>query len=95
MRPAETLDRVMAKPPHLVLLDLTMPVMDGFFFLHRLRRTPGGGGIPVVALSARDISAADRDRLSEADSVLKKGDTSLRQVAEEVRRLGGGHEASR
>ena len=85
---AEALERVMAKLPHLILLDLTMPVMDGFSFLHRLRQLPQGSDIPVVVLSARDITAAERESLREADSVLKKGDTSLRQITEEVRRLG-------
>ena len=85
---AEALERMAEKLPHLILLDLTMPVMDGFSFLHRLRRLPRGSDIPVVVLSARDITAAERESLREADSVLKKGDTSLRQITDEVRRLG-------
>ncbi len=52
---AEALDRV-SPLPELMLLDLTMPVMDGFSFLHRLRALPGCADVPVIVLSARDIS---------------------------------------
>ena len=86
---AEALARVAESLPHLVLLDLTMPVMEGFSFLHRLRGVPGGSDIPVVVLSARDITSAERERLSEASSIIKKGEASLRDVSEEVRKLAG------
>ena len=75
--------------PHLVVLDLTMPVMDGFGFLHRLRETPGGANIPVVILSARDVTAAERERLVEAEKVLRKGDLSLGELTAEIRALHG------
>ncbi|QEE41597.1 MULTISPECIES: MHYT domain-containing protein [unclassified Methylobacterium] len=83
----EALDQVRHGVPRLVLLDLTMPVMDGFSFLDRLRGLPGCAELPVVVLSARDITAAERDRLSEADRVLRKGDASLQDIATELRKL--------
>ena len=76
----EALKSVEAAPPQLILLDLTMPVMDGFTFLHELRARPGGAEIPVVVLSARDLSKGDRERLSGADRVLRKGDVDLRDL---------------
>ena len=84
---AEALKHVLHAPPHLILLDLTMPVMDGFAFLHRLRETPGCADIPVVVLSARDITSAERKQLSEADRILKKGETSMRELAIEIRAI--------
>ncbi len=81
------LDAVRHAQPRLILLDLTMPVMDGFAFLHRLRGVPGGAEIPVVVLSARDVSLAERARLSEAERVFKKGETSIRDLAAELRTL--------
>ena len=84
---AEALERVVSAPPQLILLDLTMPLMDGFAFLHRLRAIPGCANIPVVVLSARDISAAEYEQLSDAERVLKKGETSMRDLSSELRAL--------
>ncbi len=73
----DALVKVMHGPPRAILLDLNMPVMDGFQFLHDLREKPGCADIPVIVFSARDISAADRRRLHDADRILAKT-TSLR-----------------
>ncbi len=83
----EALAQVAKTPPQLILLDLTMPMMDGFAFLHELRRRPGCENIPVVVLTARDLDAEDRRRLQGADRVLSKGETNLRQLAGELRSL--------
>ncbi len=85
---ADALERVAQAPPQLILLDLTMPMMDGFAFLHRLRAIPGCANIPVVVLSARDISAAEYRQLAEAHRVLKKDETSMKQLTNEIRALG-------
>ena len=84
---AQALECVIRSPPQLVLLDLTMPVMDGFAFLHRMRQTPGCSDILVVVLTARDVTASDRERLSDADRILSKGKTSMRELTAELRRL--------
>ena len=85
----DALEKVTHAPPHLILLDLTMPVMDGFSFLHRLRQMPGCNDIPVVVLSARDITQDERESLNGADRILKKGETSMRDLTAELRRLDG------
>jgi CheY-like chemotaxis protein len=76
----EALASVAEATPQLILLDLTMPVMDGFTFLDALRARPGGADISVVVLSARDLSGTDRARLDSADRVLRKGDVDLRDL---------------
>ena len=82
----DALVKVMHGPPRAILLDLNMPVMDGFQFLHDLREKPGCADIPVIVFSARDLSAADRRRLQDADKILTKT-TSPREVAAELRSL--------
>ena len=83
----EALERVAHAVPRLILLDLTMPVMDGFSFLHALRGRPDCADIPVVVLTACDLTKEDRSRLRGASQVLNKGDTSLRDLAGELRAL--------
>jgi two-component system chemotaxis response regulator CheY len=49
----EALERLEPEPPHLILLDLMMPVMDGWEFAQRMRqRPPAIARIPVIVLSA-------------------------------------------
>jgi CheY-like chemotaxis protein len=83
----EALDRVAVAVPRVILLDLTMPIMDGFAFLEQLRDRPGCGDIPVVVLTARDLSADDRRRLESADGVFSMGSASLTDITKELRAL--------
>ena len=48
----EALDQVAAEKPDLVLLDIMMPIMDGFEVLARLKADPATRGIPVIVISA-------------------------------------------
>jgi len=90
----EALEVVATAPPQLILLDLTMPVMDGFTFLHELRARPGCTDIPVVVLTARDLDADERRQLGGANRVLSKRKTDLRQLAGELRTLAPPHDVT-
>jgi CheY-like chemotaxis protein len=69
----------------LILLDLMMPEMDGFAFLREMRTHEQWRNIPVVVLTAKDITAADRKRLApRADRVIQKGSMSMRDLAREL-----------
>ena len=82
------LRRVRASPPGLILLDLMMPNMDGFAFLHELRDNPAWQSIPVVVLTAKDVTADERRSLAgQVDRVMPKGGTSLPLLAAELRTL--------
>ncbi len=48
----EALDKVQAEAPDLILLDIMMPVMDGFEALSRLKAMPATRDIPVIVISA-------------------------------------------
>ena len=85
----EALDRLAADgAPGLILLDLMMPVMDGFDFLQTLRQRPDGGIVPVVVLTAKDVTPEERARLDQqADRIISKGSMRLSELAEQLRSL--------
>ena len=75
--------------PSLILLDLLMPEMDGFQFLHALREDDAWREIPVIVLTSKDLSGSERERLNgEVEAVLQKGALSrealMRHVSERV-----------
>ena len=81
------LEAVAAHTPGLVLLDLMMPEMDGFEFIEHLRKRPDGVDVPVVVLTAKDLTERDRQRLrGSVENVLQKGGQS-NEVVKEVRRV--------
>jgi PAS domain S-box-containing protein len=82
------LEAMAARMPSLILLDLMMPEMDGFAFLRALRARREWRDIPVVVLTAKDVTADDRRRLAgQADRVLQKGQLGLSDLAETLRSL--------
>ena len=81
------LDKLSATRPGLVLLDLTMPVMDGFAFLEAMRARPEHAAVPVVVLTALDLTWADRRRLQGASQILHKGDITMRALADKLANL--------
>jgi CheY-like chemotaxis protein len=86
------LERIATHLPALVVLDLMMPEMDGFEFLQRLRDEPSWAQIPVVVVTAKELSASERDQLaSNTQQVLQKGAYTRDQLIDEVRRLVSGH----
>jgi CheY-like chemotaxis protein len=66
----EALERMMDHPPSLVLLDMRMPIMDGWQFCHELARR-GGPKPPIVIVTAASDPAA-RAREVDADAWLTK-----------------------
>ena len=85
---AQALERVRAQLPDLILLDLMMPEMDGFELIHTLRKNPETREIPVVVLTAMDLSNADHMMLaSNVTEVLKKGASSRDEVLKIVKDL--------
>ncbi len=58
------LDKACREDPDLVLLDVMMPVMDGFEVLKRLRENPNTQTIPVVLLTAMDATKGERAALN-------------------------------
>jgi PAS domain S-box-containing protein len=74
--------------PALILLDLMMPEMDGFQFVAELRRSEDGRAIPVVVLTAKDVTSEERLRLTGCvEVILQKGAASRENILGEIRTL--------
>ncbi|HSW30273.1 MAG TPA: response regulator [Longimicrobiales bacterium] len=71
----QALDAIRMEAPDAVLLDLLMPVMDGMTFLKKLRANPLHTGLPVIVLTAKELSRQDEKELADvASGVVHKGD---------------------
>jgi CheY-like chemotaxis protein len=74
-------------PPALILLDLMMPEMDGFEFLDTFNSHADWRHIPVVVITAKQLTAAERSLLSgQARSVIKKGASTDKEIIEAIRK---------
>jgi signal transduction histidine kinase/DNA-binding response OmpR family regulator len=74
--------------PGLILLDLMMPVMDGFDTLQHLRDDPRTATVPVVVLTAKDLTDEDRDRLGgKVQALFQKQRVPLDALVSEVRSI--------
>lgn len=62
---ADGLKRVAQRPPDLILLDMDLPVIDGWEVARRLKADATTSGIPVIALTAHAM-VGDRDRALDA-----------------------------
>jgi signal transduction histidine kinase/CheY-like chemotaxis protein len=98
---AEALRVMRQNRPDLVLLDLMMPVMNGFEVLQAMRDDPGSAGVPVIVLTAQILTSADMEHLQQGvTAVLGKevftSDEVLSQVEQALARSRGlGAEAQR
>jgi CheY-like chemotaxis protein len=84
----EGLARIGERKPSLILLDLMMPEMDGFEFSVFLKRNPDWRDIPIVVLTAKDLTAADRGRLNgHVEKILAKGAYTQDELFAELTRV--------
>jgi PAS domain S-box-containing protein len=74
--------------PGVILLDLMMPEMDGFEFIAELRRREEWRSIPVVVITAKDLTAEDHQRLNGyVAAIVQKSAYSREELLAEVRDL--------
>jgi signal transduction histidine kinase/DNA-binding response OmpR family regulator/HAMP domain-containing protein len=80
------IDRLSQETPDLIVLDLVMPDMDGFEVLERLRVSPKWGQIPVVVVTAKELSAQERTILNgSVGRVLRKTFVGCEELLPAVR----------
>jgi threonine synthase len=89
--PLDGLDLVRQRKPDLIVMDLTMPDLDGFSLLESFKNDPEVAKIPVVVISAKTLTPADRARLEgRAESLWQKGAFNTRELVQHVVQTLGG-----
>ena len=88
----EALRMIEQTQPDLLLLDIGMPVLDGFAVVRKIRENPRFASLPVVAVTAYAMQG-DREKIlnSKFDGYLSKP-VNARALAEELERLLGKRE---
>ncbi len=82
------LTAIRQQQPDLILLDLMMPEMDGFEFLNVLHEHEAWQNIPVVVVTAQDLSRADRLRLAgKIETILYKGAYTREELLQKINGL--------
>ncbi len=81
----EGLAQARQKLPDLIVTDLTMPGIDGFGLVEELKLDPRTRDIPVVVVSAKDITPEERERLSgHIQALYQKGSLAPRKFVDKV-----------
>ena len=88
MNGREALDRLNETIPNVIILDLMMPVMDGFEFVEAVRANPLWQSLLIVILTAKDLTDADRAQLNgHVSRIYKKPEGESQDMLEELHRL--------
>jgi threonine synthase len=86
----EALDLIQKELPNLVILDLMMPEMDGFSVMDALQTNPETAEIPVIVVTAKELTPAEKERLKgRIQSLMQKGDFMSDDLLDEVKALLG------
>jgi PAS domain S-box-containing protein len=91
----EAIDMARRELPDVILLDLLMPEVNGFEVVAALNEQPDTARIPLLVVSAKHITAEDRDRLGLNVTIVEKGGFEPDRFAAEVRRAMFGRERVR
>jgi PAS domain S-box-containing protein len=85
---AVALEKAGQKRPDLVLLDLMMPVMDGFEFVMHYRKLEGCRTTPIIVVTAKDLDQKERESLlGGVERIVEKGALTREQLLKQVREL--------
>jgi CheY-like chemotaxis protein len=85
---AVALQCVHEQKPDLILLDLMMPVMDGFEFVQKLREEEENRSIPIIVVTAKDLTEEDRRQLAGGvEHIIAKGAFTQGDMLQQVRDL--------
>lgn len=84
----EGLELIQKELPDLVVIDLMMPEMDGFTVIEELRKNQETSSIPVIVVTAKELTPDEKNRLGDQiQALLQKGDFLNDEFIEEVKSL--------
>jgi len=82
------LQKVSQSRPDLIVLDLMMPEMDGFEFIAHLKESEAGHNIPIIVLTAKDLTSDERTTLNQyVQHIFQKGAYEKDKLLGEIRTL--------
>ena len=85
---AVCLELIKKQLPDILVLDLMMPEPDGFAVLERIRSNADTRDLPVIIVTAKDLTAEDRKKLSgNVSSVLEKSAAKSATLLGEIKRI--------
>ncbi|HYC61074.1 MAG TPA: response regulator [Thermoanaerobaculia bacterium] len=85
---ADAIERAERSRPDVIILDLMMPGMSGFEVAERLRQRESTSRIPIIVMTAKDLTDADRERLRQGfDGLVLKGSAAGARLIRAIRSL--------
>jgi CheY-like chemotaxis protein/HAMP domain-containing protein len=85
---AVCLELIKREIPDVLVLDLMMPELDGFAVLEKIRSHPATRDLPVIVVTAKDLTVEDRKKLSgNVFSVLEKNAAKSVTLLAEIKRI--------
>ncbi|NLG97871.1 MAG: pyridoxal-phosphate dependent enzyme [Chloroflexi bacterium] len=86
----EAVEVVERERPNLIILDLMMPELDGFGVMEKLQSNPSTANIPIIVVTAKELTQAEKERLKgHIQKLMQKGDFMSDEFSDEVRALLG------
>ncbi len=84
----EAIELAQKELPDLIILDLMMPEIDGFSVLDSLKENPRTAPIPVIVVTAKELTPGEKQRLNgQIQSLMQKGEFMSDELLDEVRSL--------
>ena len=84
----QALDIMRIAKPGVIILDLMMPNVDGFELIYQLQKQPRWRSIPLVVITAKELTSTERDYLnSRVKCIFQKGEYDRSALLNEVQFL--------
>ena len=91
----EAMERIKQSQPALIVLDLMMPVMDGFAFTDELRSSLEFQNIPIFVLTSKSLTPDEHRRLNgQVEAIMNKGDGVRQLLLDSVKQIFGSADQS-